>query len=244
MAMTYSLNFAVNKESPYGRATKQNNQFLSVVDLYSLDPTNLKVVISSANFGEGNYPDLAKHRWIIRTHDSFLIKISFETVDIEVDIDTIDVYKLHDVGDKELVDQITVAKQILVESNQAEIVFRTDCTVNKYGFRATLQIIKNKNQAKKTQTKSNSNTTRTTRTTTTEIPTTQNITTEISTTHNTIPETPTTENIIPKISSAQNITSEIPSTHNTIPEVPTTHNTITETPTTQNTTTGQTQEGL
>merc|ERR1719466_722860 len=101
MAMTYSLNFAVNKESPYGRATKQNNQFLSVVDLYSLDPTNLKVTISSANYGEGNYPDLAKHRWIIRTHDSFFLQLNFKAVEIEVGLDTIDVYKLHINGDTE-----------------------------------------------------------------------------------------------------------------------------------------------
>ena len=142
MSMNYSLNYEVNTESQDGKLTKQNNQFLSVVDLYSLDPTNLKVIMSSANFGEGNYPDLAKHRWIVRTQDGFFLRLNFETIEIEDDIDTIDVYKLHDNAEKELVDRVNVAKQFLVKCNQAEIVFRSDCTVNRIGFKVTIQIFK------------------------------------------------------------------------------------------------------
>ena len=89
--MSYSVNYKANKESQDDQATKQNNQVLSAVDLYSLDPTNLKIQLSLANFGEGNYPDLAKHRWIIRTHDGFFLKLNFRIVEMEDDSDTIEV---------------------------------------------------------------------------------------------------------------------------------------------------------
>ena len=244
MAMTYSLNFAVNKESPYGRATKQNNQFLSVVDLYSLDPTNLKVVISSANFGEGNYPDLAKHRWIIRTHYGFYVKFNFESIDTEVDRDTISVYKLRVNADKELVDQVTVAKNLLVKCNQAEIVFRADCSVNTSGFQATVQIIKSNDQTEKTTTKAISTKTNSKKITTKilttqkaipEIPTTQNITPEIPTARTTTTVVSSAQNITTEISTTRARTSEISSTRTTTPKIQTTRTTTLEIPTTSQT---------
>ena len=147
--MNYLFHYEANKESQDDQSTKQNNQFLSVVDLYSLDPSNLKVTISSSNYGVGNYPDLAKHRWLIRTHDGFFLKINFEHVQVEADLDIIDVYKFHASSDKELVDQVTVAKQLVVKCNQALIVFRSDCSVNRSGFQATALIIKNNEEAMK-----------------------------------------------------------------------------------------------
>ena len=142
MTMNYLFHYEANKESQDDQATKQNNQFLSVVDLYSLDPSNLKITISSSNYGVGNYPDLAKHRWLIRTHDGFFLKINFDVVDVEIDLDRIDVYKFHDNRDKEFVEEINVAKQLIVKSNQVLIVFGTDCTVSRSGFQATVQAMK------------------------------------------------------------------------------------------------------
>ena len=132
--MSHSFNYKANKENQEDQVTKLNNQFLSVVDLYSLDPTSLKIKLSSSNFGQGNYPDLAKHRWIIRTHDVFFLYLNFRTVEIEVDLDTIEVYKFQDNSNKTIVDQVKHAKKLVVNCNQVVIVFRSDCTVNKRGF--------------------------------------------------------------------------------------------------------------
>ena len=140
--MTYSINYEANKENENDQETKQNNQVLSVVDLYSLDPTKLEVSLSSVNFKEGNYPDLAKHKWVIRTHNGFYLNINFEIVEMELDIDTISVYKFYDNGEKELVDQINFARQLLIKCNQVVIVFRSDCTVNKSGFQAAVKAIR------------------------------------------------------------------------------------------------------
>ena len=109
----------------------------------------MSVQISSANFGEKNYPDLAKHRWIIRTHEGFFLKLNFNYVDIEVDLDTIDVYKIHDNGDEEIVDQVNTAKQLVVEFKQVHIIFRSDCTVNRSGFQASIQAVESKSQLEK-----------------------------------------------------------------------------------------------
>ena len=181
MALTYSINYEANKEiQKCGQVTKQNNQ-LFLVELYSLDSTNLKVTIGSANFGIGNYPDLAKHRWIIRTHHGFFLRLNFKTVEVEVDVDTIDVYKLRTNGDTELVDQVNVAKQLIIKSNQVEIVLRSDCTVNRSGFQATVQSIKSSNQTEKTKTKAISTAKSNTKETIRETPATQNKTPEIPT---------------------------------------------------------------
>jgi len=224
--MRYSINYIANKESQDDQVTKLNNQFLSVVDLYSLDPTNLEIQLSSANFGEGNYPDLAKHRWIIRTHEGYFLKLNFKVVKIEDDVDTIEVYKFETNGDKKIVDEINVAKQLVVNSNQLIIVFISDCTVNKRGFQATVQSIKSDNEIEN----------KTPVATTPEMPTTQNTTPEIPTTQNTTPEKATTKNTTPEKATIQNTTPEIPTTQNTTPEMPITQNTTPEKATTKNTT--------
>ena len=196
MTNNYSINYKANKESQDDQATKLNNQFLSVVDLYSLDPTNLKIKLTSANFGEGNYPDLAKHRWIIRTHDGYFLKLNFKVVQIEGDLDTIEVYKFEVNGDKKIVDDVKVAKQLVVNSNQLVIVFKSDCTVNKRGFQATVQAIKSDKEIENT----------TPVATTSEIPTTQNTTPEIPTIQNTTPEMPTIQNTTPEMPTTQRTT--------------------------------------
>ena len=218
MSMNYSLNYEVNTESQDGKLTKQNNQFLSVVDLYSLDPTNLKVIMSSANFGEGNYPDLAKHRWIVRTQDGFFLRLNFETIEIEDDIDTVDVYKLHDNAEKELVDRVNVAKQFLVKCNQAEIVFRSDCTVNRIGFKVTIQSFKRIDQKEITTTKALSSAIQNTKTITPS---------EITNIQNTTPKFVKTERISREIPTTQQTTTEISTTHNIIPKIIATQNTTT-----------------
>merc|ERR1719427_337824 len=174
MTMSYSKNYKANKESQDNQVTKLNNQFLSVVDLYSLDPTNLEIKLSSANYGEGNYPDLAKHMWIIRTHDGYFLKLNFRVVQIEDDLDTIEVYKFEANGDKNIVDNVKVAKQLVVNSNQLVIVFKSDCTVNKRGFQATAKAIKSNNRKEST----------TLVATTPEIPTTQRTSPEKAITQN------------------------------------------------------------
>ena len=177
--MSYLINYKANKESQDGQVTKLNNQFLSVVDLYSLDPTNLKIQLSSANFNGGNYPDLAKHRWIIRTHDGFFLKLNFRVVKIEADIDTIEVYKFEANGDKKIVDEVKVAKQLVVDSSQLVIVFRSDCTVNRRGFEATVQPIRIiYNETEKTTTEATTTKITTTPTTTTPTTTTPTTTTQ------------------------------------------------------------------
>ena len=128
---------------------------MSLVDLYSSNPANLSVQISSANFGEGNYPYLGEHAWVVRAHDGFHFTLTFDFVEVEKDQDVIKVYKYQNGGEKEIVDQVDVAREFEVDSNRVLVVFRSDCSVNKKGFRATIRAVgRDNNKATSPATKS------------------------------------------------------------------------------------------
>ena len=128
---------------------------MSLVDLYSSNPANLSVQISSANFGEGNYPYLGEHAWVVRAHDGFHFTLTFDFVEVEKDQDVIKVFKYQNDGEKKIVDQVDVAREFEVDSNRVLVVFRSDCSVNKKGFRATIRAVgRDNNKATSPATKS------------------------------------------------------------------------------------------
>ena len=213
--MSYSFKYEVNKENQYSGVAKRNNRILSLIDLHSLDPASLSVQISSANFGVGNYPDLVRHAWVVRAHDGFHLTLSFDFVEVEKDQDVIKVYKYNGNGDKEIVDRVDVANEFEVESNRILVVFKSDCSVNRKGFRATVRAVGRegnkatspelKNYKSEVSTEGSFEST-TSENTTSQITTTQKTTPEVTTTQKTTPEVTTTEKTTPQIIITQKTT--------------------------------------
>ena len=135
----YTFNYEVkSKES------KQTNQFLAVFDIFSDNPENLKIKFNSANYGFGYYPDVSKHRWLIRTHAGYALSIDIKEVDVEKDLDTLTGYDFQSSGEKKLLSEVNVARQLDTFSNYVLIVFQTDCSIHRGGFSAVVNIAKNK----------------------------------------------------------------------------------------------------
>ena len=78
---------------------------------------------------------------MVRAHDGFHFTLTFDFVEVEKDQDVIKVYKYQNGGEKEIVDQVDVAREFEVDSNRVLVVFRSDCSVNKKGFRATIRAV-------------------------------------------------------------------------------------------------------
>ena len=78
---------------------------------------------------------------MVRAHDGFRMALSFDFVEVEKDQDVIKVYKYKN-GEKEIVDQVDAAKEIVVDSNRVMVVFRSDCSVNRKGFQATIRAVR------------------------------------------------------------------------------------------------------
>ena len=138
----YTFNYETEKPDEENQS-KQTNQFLAVLDVYSDKPDGLKIKIESANFGYGNYPDASKHRWLIRTHPGYSLSLDVKKVDLERDLDTVNVYDVSSNGDKKLVEEVVISTQLDTSSNQLLVVFKSDCSVSRGGFSAIVNVVKN-----------------------------------------------------------------------------------------------------
>ena len=141
------IDFSFNYEAS-ATESKQTNQFLAVLDIYSNDPRNLKVKLSSANFGEGNYPDNSKHRWLIRTHEGYSLSLDIKKFDLEKDLDALTVYAVQPSGTRKLVSDVTVAQQLDARTNQLLVMFHSDCSVTREGFSAVVSVAREATQTK------------------------------------------------------------------------------------------------
>ena len=135
----FTFNYEV--ESMEGES-KQTNQFLAIIDVFSDHPETLKIKLSSANFGYGYYPEGSKHRWLIRTHAGNSLSLDMKNVDLEKDLDTITVYDVQSSGEKKLLSELNVAKQLNTLSNHILVVFMSDCSVNRGGFSAIVSVLR------------------------------------------------------------------------------------------------------
>jgi len=135
----YSFNYEVGSEE-----SKQTNQFLAILDVFSDSPETLKIKFSSANFGAGKYPEGSKHRWLMRTRAGYSLSMDVKEVDLEKDLDTLTVYDVRSSGEKKVLSEVSVAKQLDTFSNRVLTVFKSDCSVNRGGFSAVVSIVKNK----------------------------------------------------------------------------------------------------
>jgi len=133
----FTFNYEV--ESMEGES-KQTNQFLAILDIFSDHPEQLQIKLSSANFGYGYYPEGSKHRWLIRTHAGHSLSLDMKNVDVEKDLDTITVYDVQSSGNKKLLSEVNVAKQLNTLSNHILVVFKSDCSVNRGGFSAVVNV--------------------------------------------------------------------------------------------------------
>ena len=138
----YSFNYEVESVE-----SKQTNQFLAILDIFSDNPETIKIKFSSANFGAGYYPEGSKHRWLIRTHAGYSLSIDVKEVDLEKDLDTLVVYDVQSSGEKKVLSEVSVAKQLGTFSNRVLAIFKSDCSVNRGGFSAVVNIAKNKRES-------------------------------------------------------------------------------------------------
>jgi len=138
----YTFNYETEKPEEENQS-KQTNQFLTVLDLYSDKPENLKITFSSANFDYGNYPDASKHRWLIRTHAGYSLSLDVKKVDLERDLDTVNVYDVSTNGNKKLLREVELSTQLDTSSNQLLVVFKSDCSVSRSGFSAIVTVVEN-----------------------------------------------------------------------------------------------------
>jgi len=137
--ISYSFNYELESVE-----SKQTNQFLAILDIFSDNPETLKINFSSANFGFGEYPDVSKHRWLIRTRAGYSLSIDVKEVELEKDLDTLTVYDVQSSGEKKVLSEVSVAKQFETFSNRVLVLFKSDCSVNRGGFTAVVNISKNK----------------------------------------------------------------------------------------------------
>ena len=138
----YSFNYEVESAE-----SKQTNQFLAILDIFSDNPETLKIKFNSANFGFGEYPAGSKHRWLIRTRTGYSLSIDIKEVELEKDVDVLAVYDVQSSGEKKLLSEVSVAKQLDTFSNRVLAVFKSDCSVNRGGFSAVVNIAKNKRKS-------------------------------------------------------------------------------------------------
>merc|ERR1712183_799165 len=122
--------------------SKFTNQFLSVLEFYSKHPETISVAISSANFGHGNYPKICTHRWLLSTLTGYTLTIDFKNVDLEENVDTIQVYSFNEKKEKTHIKSIRNVEKLNTESNKILIIFTSDCSENRRGFKATINVNK------------------------------------------------------------------------------------------------------
>merc|ERR1719427_797521 len=120
--------------------SKFTNQFLSVLQFYSNHPETISVEISSANFGHGNYPKISTHRWLLSTLTGYSLTIDFKNVDLEENVDNIRVYSFNEKNQKTHIKSIRNVVKLNTESNKILIIFTSDCSENRRGFKATINV--------------------------------------------------------------------------------------------------------
>jgi len=135
----YSFNYEVESSE-----SKQTNQFLAILDIFSENPETLKIKLNSANFGYGTYPDGSKHRWLMRTHPGYSLSVDVKEIDLEKDLDALTVHDVQSSGKRKLLSEVSVAKRLDTFSNRVLVTFKSDCSVNRGGFTAVVSVSKNK----------------------------------------------------------------------------------------------------
>ena len=138
----YSFNYEVESSE-----SKRTNQFLAILDIFSENPSTLKIKLNSANFGYGTYPDGSKHRWLMRTHPGYSLSVDVKEIDLEKDLDALTVHDVQSSGKKKLLSEVSVAKRLDTFSNRVLVTFKSDCSVNRGGFTAVVSVSKNKRKS-------------------------------------------------------------------------------------------------
>jgi len=127
---------------------KQLNSFLIVIEFNSENPEQLNTVISSANFDKQNYPNEARHRWLIRCSPDYSIKLNVTDFQIEKNSDEILLYDATLSGSN-LVGEITSLGEIETSTSELMVSFKSDCEVTNKGFEAFVQFVEKSSDSNK-----------------------------------------------------------------------------------------------
>jgi len=119
---------------------KKLNSFLIVVEFTSENPEQLYTVISSANFKKQNYPNEARHRWLVKCSSEYSIKLNITNFQLEKNSDEILLYDASPSGNN-LFGEITSLGEIETTSSELLISFKSDCEVTNKGFEAVVEFV-------------------------------------------------------------------------------------------------------
>jgi len=122
------------------KTEKKLNSFLIVVEFNSENPEHLSAVISSANFKKQNYPNEARHKWLVKCSPEYSIKLNVTNFRLEKNSDEILLYDATLSGHN-LVGEIASLGEIETTSSELLISFKSDCDVTNKGFEAVVELV-------------------------------------------------------------------------------------------------------
>jgi len=125
-----------------GNPEKHINKFLSELVLDTKDPQQLKVVISSANFGVTSYPSNSKHLWNVRCNKGYTFNIEVKSFDIESEFDSLILFDVSSEGPRRLISEISAVGTTETNTDNLLLWFRSDCDLTFSGFRAVVTAVK------------------------------------------------------------------------------------------------------
>ena len=124
-------------------ASKTLNDVLIVIELYNNDEANITVQVSSPNYPDGGYPDLAHYAWLVRTNKADQqVNFQLEDLDIEKCCDLLAVFDGSDRTGRVLavLSGANKTEQVFSSTQKALFIrFTSDCSVSGKGFSGRVQ---------------------------------------------------------------------------------------------------------